>query len=79
MIGEEVVIFVFIKVRDMFLIFFFSDTAFTPVTAYKLAAAGEAVDGKPAIVGTAVTVGHSGVCNFRLLSRGSMVVSRSSA
>ena len=40
----------------MIFVLFLTDTAFTAVTAYILAAAGEFVDGQTAVIGTSTTV-----------------------
>ena len=66
LIGEKPFVLVFIKVWDMVLVLFFTNTALTAVTAYKLTSAGEFVDGKTTVVGTSVTVGHR-CCVFQLI------------
>ena len=60
LVGEQTLVLIFIKVRDMILVLLFADTALAAVSAYKLAAACEFVDGKTAVVGTSVAVGHGG-------------------
>ena len=58
-IGEDPFVFIFIKVWNVVLVLFFADTTFTAVAADELTAAGEFVDSKSAVVGTALAVGHS--------------------
>ena len=59
-IGEKPFVLVFIKVGDMILILLLTNTALTAVATYELTPASEFVDGKTAVVGTSVTVGHGG-------------------
>ena len=65
-VGENTFIFVFIKIRNMIFVLFLTDTAFTAVTAYILAAAGEFVDSQTAVIGTSTTVCHRS-CIFQLV------------
>ena len=65
-VGENTLIFIFIKIRNMIFVLFLTDTAFTAVTAYILAAAGEFVDSQTAVIGTSTTVCHRS-CIFQLV------------
>ena len=58
LITEDPLVLVFIKVRDIVLVAFLADTALAAVAGDELAAAGKAVDGKTAVVGTALALGH---------------------
>ena len=66
-VGENTLIFVFIKIRNMIFVLFLTDTAFTAVTAYILAASGEFVDSQTAVIGTSTTVCHRS-CIFQLVN-----------
>ena len=65
-VGENTFIFIFIKIRNMIFVLFLTDTAFTAVTAYILAASGEFVDSQTAVIGTSTTVCHRS-CIFQLV------------
>ncbi len=52
--------FIVEKIRNLVLVLFFADTALTTVAGYKLATAGETVNGQKTGVGTALTACHGG-------------------
>ncbi len=58
--AEEQFVFEIIEVWNVFLILFLADAPLAAVSADKLTAAGEAVDGQAALVGTALALGHGG-------------------
>ena len=66
LIGEQTLVFIFVKVRNVILVLLFTDTALAAVSAYKLASSCEFVDGETAAVGTSVAVSHGG-CVFQLI------------
>ena len=65
-VGENTLIFIFIKIRNMIFILFLANTTLAAVTAYILAAAGEFVDSQTAVIGTSTTVCHRS-CIFQLV------------
>ena len=57
---EEPFQLIFIKIRNIVLVFLFSQASLAAVAGDILSAAGEAVDGQTAVVSTALAFRHAG-------------------
>ena len=66
LIGKQSFVFIFIKIRNMIFVLFFTDASFTAVSADKLTSAGEFVDCQTAVVCTSATICHR-CCIFQFI------------
>ena len=65
-VGKQSFVFIFIKIRNVIFVLFFTDASFAAVSADKLTSAGEFVDRQTAVVGTSAAVRHR-CCIFQFI------------